>query len=288
MRGRVMQSANARLAGKMLVLLLVLQGAPRVSAQQTAMESAADQLAGPIAHSKQSALAIFDFSGPGKEVTLLGRKLADDFSAAITKSAGKLQVVDRSRVEAKRREDHYSPEIVLDSPSSLMFAQELGAEAVVIGEMSLGQSNTLNIELKAYRVDNGKPIHGLRISFPLSEDMRELMAKNVTNDDLPADLSKYPKPGTAGISFPACIYCPKAEYASEALRKHVEGLVELVAIVEVDGRVTNIAVLKGLPGGLTVQAIEAVKEWRLEPATGPDGKPVAVQQIIELGFQLFR
>jgi TonB family protein len=70
-------------------------------------------------------------------------------------------------------------------------------------------------------------------------------------------------------------------------KKRVQGVVELVAVVGEDGRLTNIAVVKGLPGGLTVQAIEAVKKWRLKPATGPDGKPAAVQQIIEVTFQMF-
>ncbi|MBZ5696137.1 MAG: energy transducer TonB [Acidobacteriia bacterium] len=269
-------------------MLLALPAAPGVSAQQTAMESAAVQLAGPIVHSKQHALAIFDFSGPGKKVTVLGEKLADDFSAAITKSAGELQVVDRSRVEAKRKENHYAPEIVLDPLSAQLFAQELGAKAIIIGELSLGQKNALTVDLKAYRVDNGKGIQGLRISFPLSEDMAGLMAKNVSSYDLPDNLfPKYPKSNAPGYSMPSCIDCPRADYTSQAMERRLEGVVELVAIVEADGRVTNIAVVKGLPGGLTLQAIEAIKKWRLKPATGPDGKPVAVRQIIEVVFRVF-
>lgn len=287
MRGHVMQSRSVRLAKRMLVLLLALPAVRGVSAQQMAMESAAAQLTGPIVHSKQKTLAIFDFSGPGNKITVLGEKLADDFSAAITKSAGELQVMDRSRIEAKRKENHYAPEIALDPLSSQVFAQELGAKAIVIGEISVGQSNVLNVELKAYRVDNGKPIQGLKMSFPLSEDMAGLMAKNVTTYDLSSDLSKYPKSGAAGYSFPACIYCPRADYTKQAFEKRLEGVVELVTIVEADGRVTNISVLKGLPGGLTVQAIEAVKKWRLKPATGPDGKPAAVRQLIEVAFQVF-
>lgn len=284
-----MPSASARLARRMLVFLLVLAAAPRVSAQQTAMESAAVQLAGPIVHSKQHALAVFDFSGPGNKITVLGQKLADDFSAAITKSAGELQVMDRSRIEAKRKENHYAPEIVLDPLSSEVFAQELGAKAIVIGEMSVGQSNTLNVDLKAYRVDNGKPIQGLRISFPLSEDMAGLLAKKVSAFDLPANLlPELPKGNAPGYSPPSCIYCPRADFSSQALARRVEGVIELVAIIEVDGRVTDVAVLKGLPGGLTVQATEAVKKWKLKPATGPDGKPIAVQQIIDFSFQMFR
>jgi TonB family protein len=186
------------------------------------------------------------------------------------------------------QENSYAPEIVVDPSSALVFAQELGAKAFVIGSMSLGQGNMLNVELSAYRIDNGKGIKGLRVSFPLTEDMAVLMGMNASTYELPADLfSKYPKATAGGYTLPRCIYCPRADYASEALNRRLEGVVELVVIVGEDGRVTDIAVARGLPGGLTAQAIEAVKKWRLKPATGPDGKPAAVRQIIEVTFRLF-
>jgi outer membrane biosynthesis protein TonB len=45
--------------------------------------------------------------------------------------------------------------------------------------------------------------------------------------------------------------------------------------------------LTGLPCGLTAAAIEAVKKWKLAPAKGPDGKPAAVRQMIEVRFNLY-
>jgi hypothetical protein len=33
--------------------------------------------------------------------------------------------------------------------------------------------------------------------------------------------------------------------------------------------------------------VEAVRTWRLRPALGPDGKPAAVREIVEVAFQLF-
>jgi TonB family protein len=95
----------------------------------------------------------------------------------------------------------------------------------------------------------------------------------------------YPNAGTAGYSLPKCGYCPRADYSEEAMRDKLQGVVELSAVVGVDGRLRNISVSKGLPGGLTMQAIQAVREWRLVPATGPDGRPAAVRQIIEVAFQ---
>jgi TonB family protein len=61
----------------------------------------------------------------------------------------------------------------------------------------------------------------------------------------------------------------------------------LLGVVGEDGRVREIRVLKSLPLGLTDEAIETIKRWKLAPATGPDGKTVAVEQIIEVTFQMF-
>jgi protein TonB len=96
-----------------------------------------------------------------------------------------------------------------------------------------------------------------------------------------------PNAGTGGYGVPACLYCPRADYSDEAMKVKVQGVVELIAVVTADGRVTDIHVAKGLGLGLDEKAIQAVRTWRLTPARGPDGRPAAVRQIIEVAFQLF-
>jgi TonB family protein len=104
--------------------------------------------------------------------------------------------------------------------------------------------------------------------------------------DLPAEFSTYRKAGSVGYTVPTCVYCPGAEYTREALRRHLQGLVELDVVVREDGRVKDISVVKGLPGGLTQKAIDTVKTWKLKPALGPNEKPAVVQQIIKVDFRL--
>jgi periplasmic protein TonB len=96
-----------------------------------------------------------------------------------------------------------------------------------------------------------------------------------------------PSAGTGGYGVPSCLYCPRADYSDAAMKVKVQGVVELVGVVTVDGRVTDVHVAKGLGFGLDEKAMEAVRTWRLTPARGPDGKPAAVREIIEVQFQLF-
>jgi periplasmic protein TonB len=96
-----------------------------------------------------------------------------------------------------------------------------------------------------------------------------------------------PNAGSGGFGTPACLYCPKPEYSDEAMKVKIQGVVELVAVITADGRVTDIHVAKGLGLGLDEKAIEAARTWRLKPALGPDGRPASVRQLIEMTFQLY-
>jgi periplasmic protein TonB len=96
-----------------------------------------------------------------------------------------------------------------------------------------------------------------------------------------------PSAGTGGYGYPACLYCPTAQYSDEAVKAKYQGTVEILATITPDGRATDIHVVKGLGLGLDEKAIEAVRSWRFRAALGPNGQPAAVRQIIEVTFHLY-
>jgi TonB family protein len=57
-------------------------------------------------------------------------------------------------------------------------------------------------------------------------------------------------------------------------------------IVGADGKPRDIRVQRGLGMGLDQKAIEAVKQWKFDPAT-KDGRAVAVQINVEVSFKLY-
>jgi len=59
---------------------------------------------------------------------------------------------------------------------------------------------------------------------------------------------------------------PEPGFTEEALDNDVFGVVRLRAVLNSKGEVTNISVVKGLPDGLTRNAIDAVKQIRFTPA----------------------
>jgi periplasmic protein TonB len=93
--------------------------------------------------------------------------------------------------------------------------------------------------------------------------------------------------GVNGVGIPVCIYCPLPEYSDEARKAKYQGTVMLEVVITTDGRVINPQVVKGPGLGLEEKAMSQVRNWKLKPALGPNGKPVNCRVTIEVAFRLF-
>jgi len=89
-----------------------------------------------------------------------------------------------------------------------------------------------------------------------------------------------------GISAPQAISTPDPDYTEEARRAKTQGTCILGLIVDAEGHPHDIRIVRGLGSGLDAKAIEAVRQWRFEPAR-KDGKPVNVLISVEVAFRLY-
>jgi protein TonB len=89
-----------------------------------------------------------------------------------------------------------------------------------------------------------------------------------------------------GISAPEPVSTPDPEYTEQARIAKTQGTCILWLIVDDQGRPRDIRVVRGLGMGLDAKAIEAVKQWKFQPAM-KDGRPVNVQISVEVGFKLY-
>lgn len=79
---------------------------------------------------------------------------------------------------------------------------------------------------------------------------------------------------------------PGPIYTESARVNQVQGVVTLRAVFSASGQVTNISVLKGLPNGLSEQAIAAARQIKFIPAM-KDGRAVSVSMVVEYNFNLY-
>src|SRR5260370_335034 len=141
------------------------------------------------------------------------------------------------------------------------------------------------------------PIFFTSVSTPI-EAKNKLV--NVTPLDISPYVSQLPpgndktgpgggafRGGVNGVGNPTCFYTATPEYSDEARKTKYQGAVVVEGIINLDGRVTNIKVVKGVGLGLDENAVAAVKTWRCRPAIGPSGKPVPTLVPIEVTFRLY-
>jgi len=268
-----------------VVFLLASASIPHARAQQAQIDALAARVAEELNKKHEKTVIVFDFAGPDKKSTALGQKIADDFSEALKKSSASFSVAGRAQIAQALEENRLAPQALYDAELKLWFAKKLTAAAMVLGTLEPDGEN-LNIIVDSYSVKDGKALKEFKVTVPLTEQMKSLM--NIppdTGKELPGAI---PSSGANGYSVPKCVYCPSAQFSPQAIANHTQGTVVLVVIVGPDGQAHNIHVVKALPDGLTESAIETVRSWKFEPATGPDGAPAAVRQTIEVTFHLYK
>jgi TonB family protein len=89
------------------------------------------------------------------------------------------------------------------------------------------------------------------------------------------------------VTAPTVKYYGYPHYTMDAMRKRIQGVALVQAIVDSRGRVERTRLLKGLDAkyGLDEEALKAAKSWTFKPGS-KDGSPVRMAIIIELSFTL--
>jgi len=266
-----------------LPMLAVTFLAPNANAQLPDTGLVASQMAKALAHSKQKSVIVFDFWG-ADGLSGMGPYLAQNFSAALAKQGLSFQVLDREKIPAACSRYGLSLSVLSDFSTAVWVGHELGAEAVVVGHLEK-HTDALDMTITSYRTRDLKQLGAFRATFPISTETGALLNKEINYRV--AATGEVPPAGTNGYTFPKCLHCPPAAYSHEAADAKLSGIVVLQVIVGRDGKAHEISVTRGLPNGLTKQALEAVSQWTFRPASDAEGTPMAVRQVIEVSFHLY-
>ena len=94
-------------------------------------------------------------------------------------------------------------------------------------------------------------------------------------------------PNKNGVTPPKLVHEVYAQYTSDAMRQKISGKIGLECVVETDGTVRRVHVVRSVDKfyGLDEGAVRAAKQWRFEPGT-KDGVAVPVLITIDLSFTL--
>lgn len=87
------------------------------------------------------------------------------------------------------------------------------------------------------------------------------------------------------VKAPRVLARPQPAYNEVARRARIQGIVILEAVIDKQGNVERVKVIRGLPMGLTESAVDAVKKWKFRPGT-LNGQPVDVIFNLTVNFRL--
>jgi TonB family protein len=249
-------------------------------AQEPPLDDLAHRMADSLTQSKQKSVAVFAFVGPD-DAEALGQKLAGDFQVALAKSAHGIRVEDRSQLlEILGRTSALSASVD-DANTAAWFLRDSDVNVAILGSVS-NDNGGLRVRVQAFRVRDADPIADFATIVPLTDELKQLVGRSARRE-----FANWPRGGKNGYSSPACVSCPQPQYTGRPLGRVLEGTVQLDIAVDENGRARHIRIKKAMLDGLTELAIAAVQKWKFKPATGPDGKVVAVRETVTLSFRFY-
>jgi TonB family protein len=277
---RPMQSAAPNYIRASLGALLFLFISPPLLAQAPQIDALAERMAASLSHAKLRAVLVFDFVGPDG-MDAQGQKLAADFRASMAKSEQDLRVVDYSQLLELLKKNGLVLANLHDVATARWVVGKTDVDVWTYGTLS-NSADGLKLTLDAYPVRPADRYFEFNTSLPLSDDLKALIGEREKDE-----FSSLPRPGENGYSHPTCIYCPQLQYPTDVLLQKFNGTLVLEMTIDPDGHTKDIRVRVGLPFGLTQQAVESATDWKFKPATGPNGRPAAVRETVELTVRCF-
>ncbi|MGH9679002.1 MAG: energy transducer TonB, partial [Candidatus Acidiferrales bacterium] len=122
---------------------------------------------------------------------------------------------------------------------------------------------------------------------PVEPPATEAPAKSAAPGQIPPETASAPLAPVkvpANITEAAILSRTTPEYPARARAAHIQGDVVLRAIIDKEGKISEVHVLSG-DELLAEAAVEAVKQWRYKPMFS-DGQPAEVETTITVTFSL--
>jgi TonB family protein len=274
------------------------------------MASAAKKIPGYDGPGKV-ACVVLDFQEDEGAPTRLGVLLADEFSQALARKATGITVLDRSTLhgDAALAARGGSQQALQQKAAS--YAHSVGAEIAVMGSITK-QRDSLVVNVRfvdatgedfaeaSQRLERTPGLRALEklppressppedpppIALPALAEVQAAPPQQASSKDPWPDVPEYGK-GASGTAH--CLYCPQPRYTDAARWARTVGTVRLYLLIGDDGRVQDVIVERGLPDGLTEQAVTAVKTWRFKPFRNSYGGAMAAKLHVDVSFDLLR
>jgi Gram-negative bacterial TonB protein C-terminal len=259
-----------------VVALLNLQP---MTARPANFDNFGDALARQIADAKIHTLAVAEFVTSEGANSPRGKYLAALLCESWLRHHPELVIVKPASFDHTLAAQKLSLQDLKTPEPLKQIGKALGVEAVVLGSLT-DTANGFLLAVTVRKVADGALVLTREQPLAHSQVLDSLAA---TEADTTASA---PSAGVQGVGIPVCTYQPTPVFPFEARKAKVSSATAvLVAVITLEGRATNIRVIKDPGYGFAERAVERLTEWRCKLARDKDKKPVAVTIPIEIAFR---
>ncbi|HTQ86612.1 MAG TPA: energy transducer TonB [Candidatus Solibacter sp.] len=290
-------SRPARPFGDFAVLLslALFACAPPLAARSSdpKLDALAGDLAGAIRQNLSSppskhhevTYLVFDIAESNGEVTRLGLQLADDLAEALRNRSPGLKPLDRASLRDLIDRDRLDPAAFQSDPVAHWAARTLEANLAIVGSLDT-EGNGIELRIHVIGRDPKKRVTELTAHLDWNPDRRALQGRIPLPRPSTASWKDVPVAGQSKYSIPKCADCPQPSYSDPARLARVQGRALAQVLLGKDGRVQDVALIRGLPCGLSKRVVTMLMLWRFQPVTDARGEPAVVQFPVEVTFRL--
>jgi len=231
---------------------------------------------------------VFDFAVSNKQATLLGVHLADEFSSALSSESQGFTPIDRTMIRDLISRDGLQAADLQSDAAASWAAKAVGARLAIVGtiEPMDGEFNLHVRVIDEYSeeiADAGEHLEWTEQRRSWDTHVSTVPFSRVGS---PVSRAGVYHPGRDGVGDPICVRCPNPSYTEDARAAKYSGSAVFQIVINPDGSVEDAVPVRGLPYGLTRQALASIRTWQFKPVIGPDGRPVPVQLDVEVTFRI--
>ena len=269
-----------------------------VPAQQAGVASEIDALAGKLMQKmisdKVTSVVVVGGAGPDTKVSNFGVDLRDELNSALAKQSTGIHVFSTEELRTVVRQNRVMGGMIYSNAMMYWIASRAHADALVgiqIDSLKDGRA------LVTAQLSEGPDLHSVdKHSKANVPDVKTRVQVALTSEQIESASQEYhaaasipvAEAGKNGVSFPACVYCPRPDYSDRARAARFQGKITLRVVVLPDGTADDVMILIPLGHGLDSLAIDAVLKWKFKAAVDSQNRPVATQINIEIAFQLYK
>lgn len=223
-------------------------------------------------------ILVTNFSLPNGQTSQYGMQLANELSREMIAQQSQFPVVDRNLLQNILIKDRIPAKSIQGGVLHFLGAA-LNARFVVMGTTTKTGDDAVQLSAEIFDLtDKNWKGYSAAVNLP---------AQKATNVMLPSEPFGPLQPLAPYSESPThCTVIANPAYAEEARKFRVDGTIDLEGVVTTEGRVEQVRIVHGLPGGLNEQAIAAAEKWRCAPVP-IDGLSIARVIKFQINFRLY-